>query len=121
VDGVGLRYEEPGDRRAFQYCESDNSKTTPLMNDLSILPDSDSAADNTPLPLIVAKRWNFPLAFVETTSGNLYLLQDWFRGLTGENDIRYILFAKSRRSSGGRRKRRANCCKKTSQQANRCS
>jgi hypothetical protein len=57
------------------------------MNDLSILPNSDSASDNTPLPLIVAKRWNFPLAYVETPNGNLYAVQDWMRGLSGEHNV----------------------------------
>lgn len=44
--------------------------------------------DDMPLPLIVAKRWNFPLAYVETEAGFLYAVQDWMRGLTGENDTR---------------------------------
>lgn len=57
------------------------------MNDLSILPDADTPTDNTPLPLIVAKRWNFPLAYVETPKGNLYAVLDWMRGLSGEDNV----------------------------------
>jgi hypothetical protein len=71
------------------------------MNDLSILPDTDTPSNNTPLPLIVAKRWNFPLAYMETSDGNLYLVQDWMRGLTGETDIRYVL-SKFRATDAGK-------------------
>lgn len=50
--------------------------------------DSDN---DTPLPLIVAKRWNFPLAHVRTDNGIFYAIQDWLRGLTGIDDVRRIL------------------------------
>jgi hypothetical protein len=59
------------------------------MTQLPILFDDDSK-DNTPLPLIVAKRWNFPLAHVQTDKGMVYAIQDWMRGLSGENDTRYL-------------------------------
>jgi hypothetical protein len=38
--------------------------------------------NDTPLPLLVAKRWNFPLAYHETEDGVYYAIQDWVRGLT---------------------------------------
>ena len=50
----------------------------------------DSGNDNTPLPLIVAKRWNFPLAHIQTDDGLVYAVQDWMRGLSGEEDTRKI-------------------------------
>ncbi len=45
---------------------------------------SESQSDDTPLPLIVAKRWNFPLAYHATEQGMFYAVQDWMRGLMGE-------------------------------------
>jgi len=39
--------------------------------------------DDTPLPLIVATRWNFPLAHVQTEDGMYYAVQDWIVGLIG--------------------------------------
>src|SRR5687768_12576425 len=57
-----------------------------LMPDRFDLPDD----NDTPLPLIVAKRWDFTLAFVETEDGIYYAVKDWIRGLTGEDDIRQI-------------------------------
>jgi len=39
--------------------------------------------DDTPLPLIVAKRWDFPLAHVQTDEGMYYAVQDWIVGLQG--------------------------------------
>jgi len=53
--------------------------------------DSSSDRDNTPLPLIVAKRWDFPLAFHIVEGRHLYAIQDWMRGITGTKDIRRIL------------------------------
>jgi hypothetical protein len=53
--------------------------------------------DNTPLPLIVANRWNFPLAHIQTDDGMFYAVQDWMRGLLGR-DARNIL-AMMRRSN----------------------
>ncbi len=52
---------------------------------------NDHVTDNTPLPLIVAKRWNFSLIHVQAENNFLYAVQDWMRGLTGENDTRYLL------------------------------
>jgi hypothetical protein len=60
------------------------------MTNLPMLPDDDAQADNTPLPLIVAKRWNFPLAHIQREDAMYYAVQDWMRGLTGENDTRKI-------------------------------
>lgn len=53
-----------------------------------VIPDS---ADDTPLPLIVAKRWKFSLGHVQTEAGMYYAVQDWMRGLIGEEDTRYLL------------------------------
>ena len=58
------------------------------MTNLPLFPDPLSAADDTPLPLIVAKRWNFPLAHVQTDDGTFYAVQDWMRGLLGTKDVR---------------------------------
>lgn len=49
------------------------------------------ANNDTPLPLIVAKRWNFPLAHVRTADGIFYAIQDWLKGLTGLDDVRRVL------------------------------
>jgi hypothetical protein len=46
--------------------------------------------NDTPLPLLVAKRWNFPLAYHETADGVYYAIQDWVRGLTQLQDIRHV-------------------------------
>jgi hypothetical protein len=59
------------------------------MNQLPLIPDFDTN-DDTPLPLIVAQRWNFPLAHIQTENGMVYAVQDWMRGLSGEDDVRYI-------------------------------
>jgi hypothetical protein len=59
------------------------------MNQLPLIPNSND--DNqTPLPLIVAQRWNFPLAYVQTENGMVYAVQDWMRGLSGETNIRSL-------------------------------
>jgi hypothetical protein len=64
------------------------------MTQLPLILD-DGGNDNTPLPLIVANRWNFPLAHIPTDDGLVYAVQDWMRGLLG-GDIRRLL-AKLRR------------------------
>jgi hypothetical protein len=46
----------------------------------SILPDSQDK--ETPLPLIVAQKWDFPLASVRIDEETFYAIQDWIRGLT---------------------------------------
>src|SRR5688572_8091531 len=61
------------------------------------LPDD----NDTPLPLIVAKRWDFPLAYVETDEGIHYAIHDWLRGLTGEEDVR-LLWAKFKKQEAGK-------------------
>ncbi|MDQ7024002.1 MAG: hypothetical protein Q9P01_16180 [Anaerolineae bacterium] len=58
--------------------------------------------DNTPLPLIVAKRWNFPLAHIQTENGMVYAVQDWMRGLTGQKDIRN-LWSMFKKTDAGKR------------------
>jgi hypothetical protein len=55
------------------------------MTNLPMFPES-ASNDDTPLPLLVAKRWNFPLAHVETEKGMFYAVQDWMRGLSGEEN-----------------------------------
>ncbi len=60
------------------------------MTTLPLLPDDEFDGDNLPLPLIVAQRWNFPLAYAQTKDGLYYAVQDWMRGLTGEEDTRKI-------------------------------
>lgn len=61
------------------------------MTNLPFLSGADSLTDDTPLPIIVAKRWDFPLAHIETGNGVYYAIQDWMRGLTGEDNTRYLL------------------------------
>lgn len=51
-----------------------------------------SLDDIRPLPLIVADRWGFELQYHAASDGKTYFaVQDWIRGLTGENDIRKVL------------------------------
>jgi hypothetical protein len=59
------------------------------MTQLPLILD-DGGNDNTPLPLIVANRWNFPLAHIQTDDGLVYAVQDWMRGLLGK-DTRNLL------------------------------
>jgi hypothetical protein len=59
------------------------------MKQLPLIPDSEET-EETPLPLIVAQRWNFPLAHIQTENGMVYAVLDWIRGLTGEDDIRHL-------------------------------
>lgn len=53
------------------------------MTQLPLIPET----DETPLPLIVAQRWNFPLAHIQTENGMVYAVQDWMRGLLGEDKV----------------------------------
>jgi len=46
-----------------------------------------SSDDDRPLPLIVATKWNFPLAHLEVDGQLFYAVQDWLRGLTGTQKI----------------------------------
>lgn len=54
-----------------------------------------------PLPLIVASHWNFPLAHHQTEQGMFFAVQDWMRGLTGDDDTRYLL-AKFKKTDTGK-------------------
>ncbi len=56
---------------------------------LPVIPNGDDVS--LPLPLIVAQKWEFPLAHVKTDDGYLYAVKDWISGLTGERDARKIL------------------------------
>lgn len=66
------------------------------MKQLSLIPDSNND-EQMPLPLIVAQRWNFPLASHETENGMVYAVQDWMRGLSGEEKVSplWALFKKT--------------------------
>jgi hypothetical protein len=62
-----------------------------LMTDLPTVSGDAMPDDNhTPLPLLVAKRWNFPLAYMETETGFYYAVPDWIRGLTEGDDPRFV-------------------------------
>jgi hypothetical protein len=56
---------------------------------LPVIPNGDDVS--LPLPLIVAQKWEFPLAHVKTDEGYFYAMQDWIRGLTSEKDVRKLL------------------------------
>jgi hypothetical protein len=56
---------------------------------LPVIPDADDVS--LPLPLIVAQKWGFPLAHVQTDGEYFYAVQDWIRGLTSETNIRAVL------------------------------
>jgi hypothetical protein len=60
------------------------------MTILPMVPEHDSGSDDTPLPLLVAKKWDFPLAYHIVNGKYMYAIQDWMRGLLGEEDIRKI-------------------------------
>jgi hypothetical protein len=61
------------------------------MKQLPLIPDSNNDEQSElPLPLIVAQRWNFPLAHIQTDAGMVYAVQDWMRGLSGEQDVRRL-------------------------------
>jgi hypothetical protein len=60
------------------------------MPTLPLFSATDSPNDDTPLPLLVAKKWGFPLAFHIVEGTHMYAIQDWVRGLFGEQDIRHI-------------------------------
>jgi hypothetical protein len=44
--------------------------------------------DDRPLPLIVADKWQFPLAWHIQDDGVYYSAQDWLRGILGTQDVR---------------------------------
>jgi hypothetical protein len=60
------------------------------MTILPMFPEHDSGSDDTPLPLLVAKKWDFPLAFHIVDGNYYYAIQDWVRGILGEEDIRKL-------------------------------
>jgi hypothetical protein len=55
---------------------------------LPVIPDADDVS--LPLPLIVAQKWGFPLAHIQTNEGYFYAVQDWLRGLTGEKNVGHV-------------------------------
>jgi hypothetical protein len=57
---------------------------------LPLFSEHEAQGDDTPLPLLVAKKWNFPLAFHIVEGKYMYAIQDWVRGLVGEDDIRHL-------------------------------
>lgn len=52
--------------------------------------NADDEQSSMPLPLIVAQRWNFPLAHIQTDTGLVYAVQDWMRGISGEENVRNL-------------------------------
>ncbi|MDX1992160.1 MAG: hypothetical protein SF029_07215 [bacterium] len=50
---------------------------------LPTLPETESSS--LPLPLLVAQKWKFPLAFAQTDEGTFYAVQDWIAGLIGSH------------------------------------
>jgi len=60
------------------------------VTNLPMFPEHDSGDDNTPLPLLVAKKWDFPLAYHIVDGKYYYTIQDWMRGLSGLKDISTI-------------------------------
>jgi len=60
------------------------------MTNMLMFPEHDSGNDDTPLPLLVAKKWGFPLAFHIVEGTYMYAIQDWLRGVFGEKDVRFI-------------------------------
>lgn len=68
------------------------------MTNLPLFPESDPTSNDTPLPLEVAKRWQFPLAFHIVEGKHYYSIQDWLRGLYGDHNTRSIMsnFKKSK-------------------------
>ncbi len=51
--------------------------------------------DNTynidkPLPLLVAKKWDFPLAYAISDDTQYYAIADWLRGLLSRQDVRQV-------------------------------
>lgn len=50
-----------------------------------IIPHESVHADHRPLPLIVAEKWDFKLAYVEENSVFWYSIQDWIVGLLRTN------------------------------------
>jgi hypothetical protein len=57
------------------------------MTILPMFPEHDSGSDDTPLPLLVAKKWDFPLAYHIVDGTYFYAINDWVRGLTGLKDV----------------------------------
>jgi hypothetical protein len=55
-----------------------------------MFPDDTQRNDDTPLPLLVAKKWNFRLSYHIVDGKHYYAIQDWIRGLTGTEDIRRV-------------------------------
>lgn len=49
-----------------------------------------SADKDLPLPIIVAKKWNFPLAYHVEPDGYFYAIQDWIAGLIQAENVRKI-------------------------------
>jgi hypothetical protein len=61
------------------------------MSQLPIILDAELPIYDTPLPLIVANRWDFRLNYHQTTIGIMYSVHDWMRGLSGEENITNML------------------------------
>jgi hypothetical protein len=69
------------------------------MADLTPLDGFPSIDDERPLPIVVAEKWNFDLAYIIKNGNYLYSIQDWIKGLTELQDVRTIWADIKRRSS----------------------
>ncbi|MBC8098229.1 MAG: hypothetical protein H7Y11_02195 [Armatimonadetes bacterium] len=61
-----------------------------MTTSLTLFDDMNDSNHDTPLPLLVAKRWDFPLAATQTDDGMYYAVQDWINGLTGKDEARKL-------------------------------
>lgn len=70
------------------------------MTQLPLIKD-DEPSNDLPLPLIMAARWGFPLAHAVIDGVTFYAVQDWMRGLSGEDDTRR-LYTKFKTTEAGK-------------------
>src|SRR5690242_11812722 len=60
------------------------------MTDFLSPTDFKNLEDERPLPLIVAEKWSFKLAYLVSESTYRYSIQDWIKGLTQVKNTRMI-------------------------------
>lgn len=65
------------------YSQFYHSQTRFFMENNVLNINLNDVNDERPLPLLVAEKWIFPLAYHETIDGFFYAIQDWITGLTG--------------------------------------
>jgi len=56
-----------------------------------LMPFADDSDDSTPLPLVVAHKWGFPLATITTNDIRFYCLRDWLVGLVDADYAKRII------------------------------